>query len=631
MQMKIKRISLENFKGCRNGSYEFADVSNVKGANGVGKTTIATALYWVFADKDYGLKSNPAIRPLGVEEVTPRVDIDLEIGGKSVSVAKFQKCAKKNGAISLSNSYEVNSVEYGERDFKAKMNEYGFDFDLFLPLSHAEVFTSKKADEMRKVLFSMASSKTDLEIAQATDGAEDVVKLLDNYNLEEIKAMQNSTIRKIKEDYGKDGEILRAKIEGLEMSKVDIDVAELNLHKNALKEQIANIKAIQSSSDSAAERYNTLVDEVMQINIKISEMQRNANAELNNKRTELASKISDKEYLLKLTDKTLADTERNIDLTNLEISKLTSAIEECRKEYTDAQNLKFDENSLICAYCKQEYPVEEKDRIRVEFEQKKAFLLQQITKKGTDLKAKLENAEKKHTELIAELKEHEESVEMLNKAIAELKEQLVAIPISADVTDTDEYKALYSEMEFKKAELNSINVKDNSAELDNLQEQLLEVERKIALSNRNVEIDEEIENLQKKQIEYEQNKADAEKILYQLDLINKKKNEMLSADINSHFELVEFKLFDYLKNGDYKECCVPTVKGKDLSVSTNTGLEMLMKLDIIKGLQKFYEQFYPVFLDNAECLSDESKKTINMNCQMIYLSVAECELKVVCE
>ena len=184
-------------------------------------------------------------------------------------------------------------------------------------------------------------------------------------------------------------------------------------------------------------------------------------------------------------------------------------------------------------------------------------------------------------------------------------------------------------MEIKKAKLNSINVKDNSAELDNLQEQLLEVERKIALSNRNVEIDEEIENLQKKQIEYEQNKADAEKILYQLDLINKKKNEMLSADINSHFELVEFKLFDYLKNGDYKECCVPTVKGKDLSVSTNTGLEMLMKLDIIKGLQKFYEQFYPVFLDNAECLSDESKKSINMNCQMIYLSVAECELKVV--
>ncbi len=629
MQMNVKRITLENFKGCRNASYDFGDISNVMGANGVGKTTIATAFYWVFADKDYDLKSNPAIRPLGVEECTPRVDIDLEINGKSVSVAKFQKCTKKkDGAISLSNSYEVNAVEYGERDFKAKMNEYGFDFDLFLPLSHAEVFTSKKADEMRKVLFSMASSKTDLEIASAIDNVQDVAKLLENYNLEEIKAMQNSTIRKIKEDYGKDGEILRAKIEGLEMSKVDIDVAELNLCKNDLKEQIANIKAMQSANVSVADRYNTLVDEVMQLNIKISELQRNANAELNNKRSELASKIADKEYLLKLTDKTLADTERNIDLLNLEISKLRSTIETCRKDYTDTQNLKFDENSLVCAYCGQEYPKEKKEQIKAEFEQKKAYELECITKKGTDLKARIDDANKKHAELVEELKEHEESVKMLNQVIAELKEQLVAIPTSADVTNTDEYKSLYVEMESKKSELNTINVKDSSEELDNLQEQLLEVERKIALSNRNVEIDEEILNLQKKQIEYEQNKADAEKILYQLDLINKKKNELLSADINSHFELVEFKLFDYLKNGEYKECCIPTFKGKDMNVATNTGLEMLMKLDIIKGLQKFYTQFYPVFLDGAECLSDASKKSINMNCQLIYLSVAETELKV---
>jgi chromosome segregation ATPase len=630
--MKVKRITLENFKGCRNGSYEFGEISNVMGSNGVGKTTIATAFYWVFADKDYDLKSNPAIRPLGVEECTPRVDIELEINGKSVSVAKFQKCTKKkDGAISLSNSYEVNSVEYGERDFKAKMNEYGFDFDLFLPLSHTEVFTSKKADEMRKVLFSMASSKSDLEIAQATDGVEDVAKMLENYNLEEIKAMQNSTIRKIKEDYGKDGEILRAKIEGLEMSKVDIDVAELNLHRNSIKEQIENVKDIQKANGNAAERYNTLVDEVMQLNIKISELRASANAELNEKRSELASKIADKEYLLKLTDKTLKDTERTVELSNVEISTLTTNIENCRRDYTTTKDLKFDENSLVCAYCGREYPTDEKDRIKAEFEQRKTTQLEQITKNGTDLKAKLENAEKKHTELIVELKEHEENVKMLNQSIAELKEQLILIPASADVTNTDEYKALNLEMEIKKAELNSINVKDNSTELDNLQEQLLEVERKIALSNRNVEIDEEIENLQKKQLEYEQNKANAEKILYQLDLLNKKKNELLSADINSHFELVEFKLFDYLKNGDYKECCVPTIKGKDLGVSTNTGLEILMKLDIIKGLQKFYDKFYPVFLDGAECLSEATKKSINMNCQLIYLSVAETELKVVCE
>ena len=48
-----------------------------------------------------------------------------------------------------------------------------------------------------------------------------------------------------------------------------------------------------------------------------------------------------------------------------------------------------------------------------------------------------------------------------------------------------------------------------------------------------------------------------------------------------------------------------------------------MKIDIIKGLQKFYGQSYPVFLDGAECLSEVSKAMIKAECQMIYLVVNE--------
>lgn len=63
--------------------------------------------------------------------------------------------------------------------------------------------------------------------------------------------------------------------------------------------------------------------------------------------------------------------------------------------------------------------------------------------------------------------------------------------------------------------------------------------------------------------------------------------------------------------------------------STNTGREVLAKLDIIKGLQRFYGQSYPVFLDGAECLSDETIKRIEMNCQLILLKVTEDkELKI---
>ena len=162
-----------------------------------------------------------------------------------------------------------------------------------------------------------------------------------------------------------------------------------------------------------------------------------------------------------------------------------------------------------------------------------------------------------------------------------------------------------------------------------LQSQLTEVEKQIALSQRNIEIDEQIADLRNKQSEYEQNKANAEKILYQLDLVSKRKNELLTDDINKHFEIVRWQMFEYQKNGEIKDCCVLLIDGKRFGESTNKGREILAKLDIIKGLQKFYGQYYPVFLDNAESLSEETLKRIDMPCQLILLKVTEDrELKV---
>lgn len=111
--------------------------------------------------------------------------------------------------------------------------------------------------------------------------------------------------------------------------------------------------------------------------------------------------------------------------------------------------------------------------------------------------------------------------------------------------------------------------------------------------------------------------------------MSRKKNALLQDDVNSHFELVDFKLFDWLKNGEYKEVCIPTYRNKDMGISTNTGLEILMKLDIIRGLQSFYNMHLPVFIDGAEALSESTMKMINSDCQTVFLKVTEDEnLKV---
>lgn len=637
MNVIIEKMELSNFKGCRNTTYEFGEKSNaILGENGAGKSTIATAWYWVFANCDSDLHNNPAIFPLDTEECTPTVRIWLNCSEKSVEVAKMQKKTVKKSktggvdTVSLSNSYEVNSVEYGERDFKKKMTELGFDFDLFLPLSHPDVFTSQKSADMRKVLFGMASEKSDKEIADMTDGTEDVAEMLTNYTAEEVKAMQNATLRKIREEYGKDGEILRAKIEGMEQSKTDIDVAELELLKNALNEQIAENKAKQEDISKEFEEQQKASDGILELKFELNDLRRKANEELVKQKRDLQSQIDEKiEYLLNIGN--------GIQRNNREIYGYEQDIENGEKERKrlleqwNAVNAEvFDENTAICPTCHRELPSDERERLLSTFEKSKAERLATINKKGLEVKADIENAQAMIPKLQECNKDNLANKEKLEKEVADLEKQLSELPESIDISDNSEVQEIQRKIAEKEAAMNKGNSAEEirqqlKAEGEDLQSQLTEVEKQLALAQHNIEIDEQIEDLRKKQGEFEQNKANAEKILYQLDLVSRKKNELLTEDINKNFDIVKWQMFEYQKNGDYKDCCVPMIDSKRFGESTNTGREVLAKLDIIKGLQRFYGQNYPVFLDGAECLSDETVKRIEMDCQLVLLKVSEDE------
>lgn len=641
MQAIIKKIELSNFKGCRNATYEFGKKSNtILGQNGAGKSTIAAAWYWVFANCDSDLHNNPAIFPLGVEECTPTVRIWLNCNEKSVEVAKIQKRtikkSKTGGAdtISLSNSYEVNSVEYGERDFKKKMQEYGFDFDLFLPLSHPDVFTSQKSADMRKVLFGMASEQSDFDIALQTDNCIEATNLLKMYTFDEVKAMQSATLRKIREEYGKDGEILRAKIEGMEQSKTDIDVAELELLKNSLNEQIAENKAKQEDISKEFEEQQKASDGILELKFELSDLQRKANEDLETQRRALSLQIGS-------LQSGIAELERKIRSDSGDIKTLKNCIEMNEtnrkiqlKKWNEANERVFDENSLICQFCGQEFPAEKKEQLQAEFESHKADEIATINKNGMSLKSEIEEDTKKIKELEVTISKDEEKKAALEKNLSDLEKKYEAIPQSIDISDRPEVQEIQRQIAEKEQAMGKSNsAEDMRQQLrrlgEDLQSQLTKVEKQLALAQKNIEIDDQIVDLRKKQGEYEQNKANAEKILYQLDLVSRKKNTLLQDDVNSHFELVDFKLFDWLKNGEYKETCIPTYRNKDMGISTNTGLEILMKLDIVRGLQKFYGMHLPIFIDGAEALSESTMKMINMGCQLILLKVSEDkELKI---
>ena len=663
MELRLKSLHLENFKGAKDKTYEFGKTTRVSGMNRLGKTTIATAWYWLLTDKNYELVSNPNIRPDDVEECVPTVTAVLDVDGKEITIAKMQKRKvgkpDANGVskVTLTNTYEINSVPKTERDFKADLEELGLIVDNFLVCSHPDVFTGQKQADMRKVLFKMASAKTDAEIAAMSEDTADVAKLLETYKFEEIEAMNNASKKKAVEQL----DAIPNQIIGLEKAKADVDVAEQELAKAVLEKQLAEVDRKIAGADNAV---GSLQQEEMQLQFDMSGIMQTMNRELSGKRTDIevalfgcTTELNHFNATIPLKEKAIADNAKSIADADAERKKLgeqynfekAKAFDETPYLFDESKWV-FDESTTVCSLCGQTLPAEKIEQLRAEFENRRELAkadaarrladaknnfiaqknsnLEEIKAKGFAKKNLIEELAKKNADLqavIDDLKEQEQEAAARKE---ELSKQLAEIPQEADYTQNEEYVKLNARHKEVLAEIERLQAADDAAlaaaleaEKTDLRLRLEEVNKIIAQDANNVRIDEQIADMQHKQREYEQVKADAEKILYQLKEVSKRKNELLVEEINQHFGIVSWKLFDYQKNGEYKEVCIPMVDGKEFGVTTNTGREIQAKLDICNSFQKFFDMYVPIFLDGAESLNDEYIPAVDT--QLILLTVTE--------
>lgn len=642
MDFTIQKLTIENFMGVRSASYDFNGKNVVvSGQNASGKTTIATAWFFLLGNCDYALKNNPAIFPLDVEECKPTVTANILIGKKPMKISKTQtrKVGKpdENGIskVAFTNSFAINDVPVSARDFESRLEEEGLQMDKFLALSHPDVFMSEKKDEQRKLLFAMASGVTDYDVASQIPECVDVAKLLRSYTLDEIIAMNKATLRKINEDYGKDGEILNAKIEGLESAKSDIDVAELELERNALNDKLAEISEVRNNIEAQAEAYNKASKEHMDLQFQKSDIEHKLYQSTEELRIKVRREADEIQKELNLSNIELQRIHNTIEVKTNSIDVLNKQLEDCRAEFTKAKELKQDENSFVCSFCGQDLPSDRIEEMKNRFNERKRSELERITLKGEDIS-------KKVTSAIADIDSESLKVQDVMSKIAELEKKLTdknaeldAIDdTKIDVESDPEYQAIVKAISDKAIEIDKFNhITEMKEELrgheDTIRGRLLEVERKISVHANNARIDEQIADLRAKQMDYEQNRANAEKILYEVDLISRRKNELLTDSINKNFKMVQFKFFDYKKNSNYVEVCDAYVDGKKLGESMNTALAIKAKVDICNGLQNFYKQHYPVWLDNAEALDSLNKASVESDSQVVMLCVSEDEKVVI--
>jgi DNA repair exonuclease SbcCD ATPase subunit len=670
-KIEVREIRLTDFKGQQEKKVEFGHRAIVSGKNGCGKTTLADAFMWVFCDKDYSLKSNPDIRPDDGRECLPRVDVDLVIDGKPVSVAKFQKRTEskpkdgKPGKVALSNKYEINGVPKAERDFKADLKERGFDFDNFLMLSHMEIFTDLKDADARKILFSMSdgAGKSDLEIAKTVPDCAELVPLLETYKADEIKAMNSATLKKAEEQL----KAIPNQIIGMEQSKVDTDVAELELQKNALQEQLSDLE--KQIAQAGNEKAGEIKAELAGLRTKLLEIDSKAKANLLEQKSSVCNKVSTLEL-----DRNIKTSELNRKTSALESLRaqkkdLLEKLQNARTQYPKIKDTEWDNTALecvksetfkdadtICPTCGQNLPTEQIEQLKSRFEQKKQERINQqlkakeeweqdkkrkldeVIQTGNKASANMKEAHKQEETLTSEISKLTDELEQIKASLDAENKNLEAIPKEPDFSENAEYQQILASIKEKQQELNSLDngeetKKQLSEQLSGKKQELAAANQKIGEANNNVRIDEQIEKLQESKKQHAQNKADAQMILDELKSLSMAKNTALEDAVNQYFDGVKVKLFDTQKNGEVVDACIWYVQDEDgdwkkLIGNANTALMMKGKIAIMDGLQKFYGVSYPIFVDCAAELDNSSLAGIKADAQLIFLKVAEGDMTV---
>ena len=189
---------------------------------------------------------------------------------------------------------------------------------------------------------------------------------------------------------------------------------------------------------------------------------------------------------------------------------------------------------------------------------------------------------------------------------ADLKAQLFLLEIEEEPgADIEELAKLDNELSSLKSKKANLETELNKFKLiDDIENRVIELEN------------------QQQKLVTEKNELD--EASYLMDEFVKAKVNMLEESINARFKLARFKMFNVMLNGNVEECCETTYKGVPYR-SMNNAARINVGLDIINALTSYFKVNAPVFIDNAEAVTD----FIPINSQVIKLIVDESESQLV--
>lgn len=624
--MKLLKLKLQNFKGIKNSEFDFGGINaTIYGDNATGKTTVFDSLCWLLFGKDSLDRADFEIKTIENGEPIHKVNNEVEAeflsdDGNSFTLRRVYRekySSPRGGDTKLTGhttDYFVNDVPVKEKEYKQYINDVIAE-DVFKLITNPLYFNEQYSwQNRRKLLLEISGDIKDDEVINSRSELTRLAELLNGRTVDE----QRKIVAAKKTAINKELDMIPVRIDEALRNKADIttsqtklttDIETLNKSINELESQKATIINGFSSTEKRSK-----IDEIgRQLKARQSEVLSIYNSEKQRKRGEYEALLTQLKIIESEHDRY---TDRAYDLAK-DIERESKRIETLQAEFDTFNAQEF--NKEACPTCGQPLPEDKQAELEAAFNSEKAAKLEEwqaLIESAKKLKA---NYEEQREVLLVKADGLTKEIEDKTKAY-ESKFKDYESYLEPNVEDDPDYKELKAELFL--LELDEGEETDDK-EVARLDDEIKEVKEKRAALETELNKYALNADIQKRVIELEsqQQKLASEKNLldetsFLIDEFVKAKVDMLEDNINSHFEYARFKMFNVLVNGNIEECCETTYKGVPYR-SMNNAARMNVGLDIINALTKFYNVTAPVFIDNAEAVTD----FIKCNSQTIKLFV----------
>ena len=537
---KLVKIITTDFKGIPDGEYTFTEFVNaICGRNGACKSTLADAFFWVVADKDYKLQSNIEIRPLSKAESEPSVTLVYNTGAQLVMIRKVQcdlrtKKQKMEGApVRIANKYEINNVPKTQKDFIADCKNMGIDIENVLLYAHPEYLMMQTTAKRREIIFALAGDISDADVAETIPDCAEARKMLEQYKADEVIAMNKATIKRCNDALTS----LPNQIIGMERSKAVVD-PNLAERKAQLEKDI---------TDKTAQREECLTKSSTDAyDVQIREVEAQKQSAYNQANTDRLVALSTARITCDKASDALREARevlQQINMTGRTVNgSYQMATEQKRRLNAELESVRAESFACdtICPTCGQEIPKERIESAKDAWQTKHDAKIQDLADRIRAIDTQLAGYKDEGKSLAQRKKDAEQAVADRQKELETAQAEVAKYntPIRPDLSAYDAKTAKIRQeresAEGYKRMANELYVSINADKT-----MLADTIRAMGRAENNERIQEQIDAMKAQQTEYVQAKADAEKVLYQMQLISQRKNELLSDAVNSHFTKVK--------------------------------------------------------------------------------------------